>query len=124
MAWNFEKGKPIYSQIVERFRKNIASGVYQPGQRIKSVRDLAVEAGVNPNTMQRALSELEREGLLYSERTAGRIVTSDKDKISGISRDMVTDIAEQFIRNMRDSGISDEEILSIVRQILQEGQKS
>ena len=73
MAWKFNDNAPIYLQIVNTLKRNIASGAYPPGSRLPSVRDLALEAGVNPNTMQRALSELERSGLVNSQRTAGRL---------------------------------------------------
>ena len=72
MKWIFKDGIPIYSQIVEQMKLHIASGAYKMGDKLPSVRDLAVEAGVNPNTMQRAFAELERDGLLHSERTRGK----------------------------------------------------
>ena len=75
MNWTFRSDLPIYTQLVDRFVQGIASGAMAPGARLSSVRDLATEAGVNPNTMQRALQELERQGLVYSQRTAGRYVT-------------------------------------------------
>ncbi len=70
MEWKFEGGQPIYSQIVDQMSMKIASNAFRPGDRLPSVRDLATDAGVNPNTMQRALGELERRGLVFSERTA------------------------------------------------------
>ena len=79
MQWNFDGNAPIYSQLVEQMKLGIVSGEWLPGQRIPAVRELAVEAGVNPNTMQRALQELERQGLLFSLRTSGRFVTEGKD---------------------------------------------
>lgn len=69
MPWNLNSDRPIFLQIVERIEMDIISGVYQPGQRLPAVRELASCAAVNPNTMQRALSELERTGLVYSQRT-------------------------------------------------------
>lgn len=72
MPWNLNSDRPIFLQIVERIEMDIISGVYQPGQRLPAVRELASCAAVNPNTMQRALSELERTGLVYSQRTSGR----------------------------------------------------
>ena len=78
MEWIFEQGRPIYTQIVEQIRINIANGTYEPGQQLPSVRDLAMEAAVNPNTMQRAFSELERDGLIYTVRTSGRFVTEEE----------------------------------------------
>ena len=72
MAWTFKEDRPIYSQLVEQIKMGIASGKWTPGAKLPSVRDLAEEAGVNPNTMQRALADLERDGLVYSKRTSGR----------------------------------------------------
>ena len=72
MQWSFSNDLPIYSQLIGQIKVGIVSGVFPPGERLPSVRDLATEAGVNPNTMQRALAELERDGLVYSQRTAGR----------------------------------------------------
>ena len=77
MPWNLDSNLPIYPQIMERITLDIISGTYLPGSKLPSVRDLAQDAGVNPNTMQKALSELERTGLLYSQRTSGRFITED-----------------------------------------------
>ena len=74
MAWKFENETPIYLQIIDKIKKDIVSGVLSPGSKIPPVRELAIEAGVNPNTMQKALQTLESEGILYSQRTSGRFV--------------------------------------------------
>ena len=81
MDWNFRSDLPIYSQLVEQIKLGIVSGSFLPGERLASVRDMAAEAGVNPNTMQRALQELERDGMVYSQRTAGRFVTENMSVI-------------------------------------------
>ena len=77
MAWTLDSDRPIFLQIVERIQTDIVSGRYQPGDKLPSVRDLAAEASVNPNTMQKAFAELERTGLVYSRRTSGRFITED-----------------------------------------------
>lgn len=77
MSWNLNSERPIYAQIIERITLDIISGIYLPGAKLPSVRDLAQDAGVNPNTMQKALSELERTGLVLSQRTSGRFITED-----------------------------------------------
>ena len=74
MNWQFSNDAPIYAQLIGQIRAGIVSGAFSPGERLPSVRDLAMEAGVNPNTMQRALTELERDGLVYSQRTSGPIL--------------------------------------------------
>ena len=77
MGEQFDASRPIYAQLVERLKARILAGTYPPGGHLDSVRDLAAAAGVNPNTMQRALAQLETEGLVHTERTAGRYVTED-----------------------------------------------
>ena len=81
MAWQFDSGRPIYTQLLEQIRILIISGRYPAGSKLPSVRDLAAESSVNPNTMQRALAELERSGLIYSQRTSGRFVTEDEELV-------------------------------------------
>ena len=115
MAWNFNDNAPIYLQIVNTLKRNIASGAYPPGSRLPSVRDLALEAGVNPNTMQRALSELERSGLVNSQRTAGRFITEDADALLDLRKSMSEEIVSDFIARLRGLGMSDEQILDTVR---------
>ena len=96
MGWILDKNRPIYLQLVETLQSRIVSGAYPPGAKIDSVRDLAAEAAVNPNTMQRALAELEQSGLLRAERTAGRFVTEDKELIAAVRRQLV----EAFVQSM------------------------
>ena len=77
MPWSFQADTPIYTQLVARLQEQIVSGAYPPGSKLPSVRDLAADAGVNPNTVQRAFAELERLGLIYTQRTSGKFVTED-----------------------------------------------
>ena len=77
MNWNITAGRPVYVQLVEQLELALVAGEFPPGSRILPVRELAADAGVNPNTMQRALAQLEAEGLVYTERTTGRFVTED-----------------------------------------------
>ena len=116
MAWNFNDSAPIYLQIVNTLKRNIASGAYPPGSRLPSVRDLALEAGVNPNTMQRALSELERSGLVNSQRTAGRFITEDASALLDLRKSMSEEIVTQLIAKLRGLGMSGEQILDTVRE--------
>ena len=78
MSWQFQADQPIYTQLVARLQQQIVSGGYPPGCKLPSVRDLASDAGVNPNTVQRAFADLERAGLIYTQRTAGKFVTEDR----------------------------------------------
>ena len=92
MPWELDNDRPIYLQLMERIQQDIVSGIYKPGDRLPSVRDLAVEAAVNPNTMQKALSELERSGLVYSQRTSGRFITEDTRLLD----EMKTSLASEY----------------------------
>ena len=97
----FDTSSPIWLQIVAEFSRRIVTGEWGPGTRIPGVRDLALQMGVNPNTVQRALGEMERDGLCRSERTAGRFVTDDTPRISALRRALVTEAADDYIRVSR-----------------------
>lgn len=116
MDWNFKNGIPIYSQIVDELTMRIASGAYAPGDKLASVRDLAMDAGVNPNTMQRALSELERKGLVYSERTSGRFVTNDEEILRKLHRELATRYLDEFCEKLHKIGMNDEEIKEFMKE--------
>lgn len=118
MTWSFSNDLPIYTQLVGQIKTAIATGVFPPGERLPSVRDLATEAGVNPNTMQRALSQLESEGLVYSQRTAGRFVTEDQEKIAGAKRELAQQHIAQFIRAMDGLRFSREEMTVLLSEAL------
>lgn len=118
MPWNLDSDRPIFIQIVEHLQYDIISGVYQPGQKLPSVRDLASEASVNPNTMQRALSELERDGYMHSERTSGRFITEDTYLIDALKTRLATAQVKEFLDRMKKMGLSNEEILKLVNNEL------
>ena len=120
MQWQFSNEMPIYSQLVEQIKIGIVSGMFPPGERLPSVRDLATEAGVNPNTMQRAMTELERDGLVYSQRTAGRFVTEDHAVIKAAKRDLAQRHIHAFLAAMLRLGYGREEIISLLEQEHQE----
>ena len=115
MEWEFKSGAPIYQQIVEILHMRVVNGTYPPGSRVPAVRELAVEAGVNPNTMQRALSELEREGLFLSWRTSGRTVTEDAGRIDALRRELGRRYVEELFDGLRELGFTDEQILEAVQ---------
>ncbi len=116
MEWDFKNGLPIYSQIIDAMISRIASGIYDPGEKLPSVRELAVDAGVNPNTMQRALAELESMGLLYTERTSGRFVTKDRQILDDLREKLILRYFEDFRRELGGLGMSDEDIKSFVNK--------
>ena len=123
MAWDLSSERPIYIQLVERITRQIASGAYKPGDRFPSVRELALEAAVNPNTMQRAMAALEADGLLITSRTAGRTVTEDMALIESVKKEIAVSEYNNFYRSMRELGYSDDEIVRFVRETKPESEK-
>lgn len=114
MDWNFRNDQPIYSQLIQRLTEAIVSGVYAPGEKLPSVRELALEAGVNPNTVQRSLTELEREGLVFSQRTAGRFVTENENMIVNAKLRIADERVSEFLRSMKTLGCGRQEIISLI----------
>ena len=120
MSWTFDGGRPLYTQLVEQLKAKIVSGEYPPGQRIPPVRELAAEAGVNPNTVQRALADLEREGLVFSQRTAGRFVTENENMITNAKLRLADERVEEFLRSMKTLGCSKEEVIALIARAKEE----
>ncbi|MCI8389728.1 MAG: GntR family transcriptional regulator [Roseburia sp.] len=116
MAWNLTSDRPIFIQIVDRISADIISGKYRPGEKLPSVRDLAGEAAVNPNTMQKALGELERTGLVWSQRTSGRFITEDMNMIRELKSSVAQEKIGEFLTQMQTLGYSNEEILALMNQ--------
>lgn len=116
MSWNLNSDRPIFLQIIERIRMDIISGFYQPGEKLPSVRELAAEASVNPNTMQRALSELERTGLVHSQRTSGRYITEDSNMINDLKQELAAEKIKEFFAVMQMLGISHEEAVQLIQK--------
>ena len=116
MQWKFDGNAPIYTQLVDQMKLGIVSGEWIPGQRIPAVRELAVDAGVNPNTMQRALQELERQGLMFSQRTSGRFLTEDREMIEDAKRTLANRHISAFIRQMQALGYTRQEIVAMLEE--------
>ena len=114
MYWEFTADRPIYAQLVEALQKRILSGVYPLGSSMPSVRALALEASVNPNTMQRALAELEASGLLSTQRTSGRTVTDDERLIMQLKERIASGYIEQYFREMQSLGIERDVAISML----------
>ncbi len=115
MSEQFDSSRPIYAQLVERLKARILAGTYQSGGHLDSVRDLAAAAGVNPNTMQRALAQLEAEGLVRTERTSGRFVTEDIDLIEQLRASAARNIAADFLEKMRSIGYTPQQAAELLR---------
>lgn len=114
MAWDLKTDRPIYLQLMEQLKQMIITGVYPAGSKIPSVRELAAEAAVNPNTMQKALSELEREGLVFTNRTSGRFITEDKDMIQKMKMELAKEQLAVFLSQMEKLGFSKNEIMKLL----------
>ena len=120
MPWDLDNDRPIYVQLMEKIRLDIMSGVYRPGDKLPSVRDLALDAAVNPNTMQKALSELERNGLVYSQRTSGRFITEDENMLKQLKTELAAEQIRQFFEKMKHLGFEDSETLALVKKAVKE----
>lgn len=120
MAWEFEADRPIYQQAAEIVRKRIIKGVYPQGSRLPAVRDLAMEAGVNPNTMQRALLTLEESGLVYSQRTSGRFVSEDESLLEVQKYQSARRQVLSFVKRMDELGYSADELGTLINRVVHE----
>lgn len=120
MSWNLSSDRPIFLQIIERIQTDIISGIYEPGAKLPSVRELASKASVNPNTMQKALAELERTGLLHSKRTSGRFITEDTTMIHNLKTELAGTIIGEFLENMEQLGFEKEEVITLLTKTIGE----
>lgn len=120
MTWHFQNDRPIYTQLLEQIRLRIISGEYSAGSKLPSVRELAAEASVNPNTMQKALSELEQSGLIYSQRTSGRYVTEDTAMIESIKEEIAEEKIIEFFEVMNSLGLKPGDTLKLVEKAAKE----
>ena len=122
MDFSIQGSRPIWQQLTEQLARRIITGAYPLGSRFPAVRELAAEAGVNPNTMQRALADLEREGLMHSNRTSGRYVTEDKSMIAQIRGQIADERISEFLAGMSQLGFTEQEILSLLEKRQEKGE--
>lgn len=120
VKWDINSDRPVYLQLIEQIQASIISGYFNPSDKLPSVRDLAAEASVNPNTMQKALSELERSGLIYSNRTSGRYITSDLTLIKKLKEQSAKGLIVDFLDKMKQLGFDKNEVLSIIEETVKE----
>lgn len=116
MAWSFNEHTPVWLQIERRLRNEIISGVYKPDEQIPTVRQLAVTAAVNPNTVQRALTALEEEGLIHSNGTLGRFVTNDEAVLKTARKQIVKELVSDFVKQAGYISVSREELIEILKE--------
>lgn len=116
MEWKLDDSRPIWMQLQEQLTRRILSGWYHAGEKLPSVRDLASEAGVNPNTMQRALAALDAAGLTVTNRTVGRTVTEDDMILEGMRATLAQDIIEKFYESAAELGYTREQALELLKR--------
>ena len=116
MSIRFESGKPIFLQIEELIRNDIAAGRYKPDEKLPGVRDLAIWANVNPNTMQKALSDLEEEGLIVTRGTSGKFVCNDPERIAEAKKKIIADLAKEFKNKCHRIGVSPSEVAALLSE--------
>jgi len=115
MSWEFQDHLPIYAQLMDTLKRRIITGRYLPGEKLPSVRELAAEAGINPNTVQRAFSELEREGLIYTQRATGKYVTENADEIKSARQALAKTQVAEFLSNMQSLGFSVGDVIVLLQ---------
>lgn len=116
MAWSFSSEKPVYIQIAERITMSVLSEEYSKGEQIPTVRQLALEAAVNPNTVQRAFAELEAKGIVVSKGTLGRFVTEDGSVLENSRNELAKKLTDNFVKKMGYLSVSKEEMLKMVEE--------
>lgn len=116
MAWSFSSDRPVYLQIADRIIKSVLSGDYLPGEQIPTVRQLAMEAAVNPNTVQHAFSELENEGIIISKGTVGRYVTEDTQVVDICRKKMAQQLVNDFVENIEQLSIDMEQAIVMIKE--------
>lgn len=116
MEWELKSDRPIYTQLLEELKRRIVSGYYKPGDKLLPVRELAQEAKVNPNTMQKALTELERQSLVFAVRTTGRYITEDEELIKSTKKEFAESHVKNYYDEMSALGIGKDEMIQYIRE--------
>lgn len=124
MSWEFQDHLPIYAQLMDTLKRRIVTGRYLPGEKLPSVRELAAEAGINPNTVQRAFSELEREGLIYTQRATGKYVTENADEIKSARQALAKTQIAEFLSNMQSLGYSVGDVIVLLQSFNESEEES
>ena len=124
MSWEFQDHLPIYAQLMDTLKRRIITGRYLPGEKLPSVRELAAEAGINPNTVQRAFSELERERLIYTQRATGKYVTENADEIKSARQALAKTQVAEFLSNMQSLGYSVGDVIVLLQSFNESEEES
>ena len=115
--FEFDPNQPIYLQIIDGIKKRSVRGVYPPGSKLPSVRDMAEEMGVNPNTMARAYAELEREGFVFTRRGQGSFVTEEMERIETERQELGHEAVAQFVAEVKALGLTEQQIADLLHKI-------
>ena len=124
MSWEFQDHLPIYAQLMDTLKRRIITGRYLPGEKLPSVRELAAEAGINPNTVQRAFSELEREGLIYTQRATGKYVNENADEIKSARQALAKTQVAEFLSNMQSLDYSVGDVIVLLQSFNESEEES
>lgn len=124
MSWDLSSDRPVYLQIVEKIQSDIVAGVYKAGDKLPSVRELAAEAAVNPNTMQKALTELEKTGLVYTNRTSGRYISEDKNLLLQMRKDLASKETASFLKKMKLYRYSEEDLFQLIKDLNKDNEEA
>ena len=124
MSWEFQDHLPIYAQLMDTLKRRIVTGRYLPGEKLPSVRELAAEAGINPNTVQRAFSELEREGLIYTQRATGKYVIENEADIKSAREALARTQVADFLRAMQSLGFSVGDVIVLLQSFNESEEES
>ncbi len=116
MEFEFDDVRPIYKQLVEKLKLEIVLGNFKSGEKLPSVRELSSMILVNPNTIQRSLSELEQDGLIYTKRTSGKFVTEDENIIHQVKKELATKKIDNFINDMNTLGLNKNEVIKLLEE--------
>ncbi len=123
MSWDLSSDRPVYLQIVEKIQIDIVAGIYKAGDKLPSVRELAAQAAVNPNTMQKALTELERTGLVFANRTSGRFITEDETLLAQTRKELASQEISAFLKKMRRFRYTEKEIFNLIQELYQDNKE-
>ncbi|MEG1433356.1 MULTISPECIES: GntR family transcriptional regulator [Eubacterium] len=117
MEWHIDSDRPVYRQLIDQIKIGIIAGVFAPGEKLPSVRELAGQAAVNPNTMQRALAEMEGTGLVYAQRTSGRFITEDIGMIKEVKYGVALKEIEEFLEKMSQLGFTKKDVVQLIGEM-------
>ncbi|HIR27740.1 MAG TPA: GntR family transcriptional regulator [Candidatus Choladousia intestinigallinarum] len=112
----FNPALPIYLQVMTMIKRDIVTGELMPGGKLPSVRDMAVQFAVNPNTVSRVYRELESEGICYTKRGMGTFVTEEPEVVGRLKAEMAGELMDQFLEGMKRLGMSGEEVIQLVKE--------